>query len=111
MSQVGCECEDCGMVFESEEQLSRHKAKFCLNSKYANEEVLNSEFQKLSQGKNISLLGKSPNRSFLEPAASAIRQPKVQSFLNGYTSHYAVLRVSWTASTACFCGRSVNEKT
>jgi hypothetical protein len=84
MSELGLDCEDCGMVFESQDQLSRHKAKFCLNSKYGNEEVLNSEFNKISQGKNISLLGKSANRSMLESGASGIRQPKVQSFLNGY---------------------------
>jgi hypothetical protein len=54
-----------------------------VNSKYANEELLNNEFQKLSQGKNISLLGKTANRTLLDPNASAIRDPALQSFIKG----------------------------
>jgi hypothetical protein len=82
MSENGAECVDCAMVFESEQQLGRHRAKFCLNSKYSNEELLKEAFQTLSHRHDISLLAKHPNRSLLDPAASSIRSPAVQSFLS-----------------------------
>jgi len=62
--------------------LGRHRAKFCLNSKYSNEELLKEAFQSLSQGRDISMLAKSHNRTLLHPSASGIHNSSIQTFLD-----------------------------
>jgi hypothetical protein len=46
------------MYFDSEETLNRHKSKFCTNSKYASLDSLEMQFQKMQEGKDISLYGR-----------------------------------------------------
>lgn len=47
------------MYFDNEEALARHKTKFCTNSKYASLDSLEMQFQKMQEGRDISLYGRS----------------------------------------------------
>ena len=43
------ECENCGMDFETTAQLSNHKAKFCISSKYGNYDALDKRMEELNR--------------------------------------------------------------
>ena len=72
------------MFFDAEESLTRHRNKFCINSKYGNIDALNSEFEKQAQGRNLSLLGKKSKAEAFEPGVSTIKNPRVKTYASGY---------------------------
>lgn len=43
------ECDDCGMDFDTTAELANHKQKFCISSKYGNQDALDSRMEELKR--------------------------------------------------------------
>ena len=43
------ECENCGMEFDTTGELANHKAKFCVSSKYGNQDALDKRMEELKR--------------------------------------------------------------
>ena len=43
------ECENCAMEFDTTAELANHKAKFCVHSKYGNNESLDKRMEELKR--------------------------------------------------------------
>lgn len=95
MKQGSGECENCGMVFEDSQSLTRHQAKFCRNSKYGNSAVFSKEYDAMVQGRDLSVLGKNYSTS-LAPTLSLAK-----TYEEGYFAYNAARRAILTRSTEC----------
>jgi len=67
---MGYECENCGMDFETTAQLSNHKAKFCISSKYGNYDALDKRMEELNRIEHDLNYAKPNPRAAAAPSSS-----------------------------------------
>ena len=92
------ECENCAMEFDTTAELANHKAKFCVHSKYGNNESLDKRMEELKRiehdidhyNYNINSFGMNLSYPFEEPFG--------KYFFRSNSKSWLILMVSTTLS-------------